>query len=29
MNHKGVASKADLAKPLSDPQAERLLAIGG
>ena len=31
MNHKGVASKADLtpAKSLSDPQAERLLATGG
>ena len=32
MNHKGVASKADLtasaAKPLSDPQADRLLASG-
>jgi cytoskeletal protein CcmA (bactofilin family) len=31
MNHKGVASKADLAagKSLSEPQAERLLATGG
>jgi cytoskeletal protein CcmA (bactofilin family) len=30
MNHKGVASKADLSagKSLSDPQAERLLAAG-
>jgi len=28
MNHKGVASKAELAKSLSEPQAERLLASG-
>ena len=31
MNHKGVAAKQDkpLSDPLSDPQAERLLASGG
>ncbi|HET9865345.1 MAG TPA: polymer-forming cytoskeletal protein [Steroidobacteraceae bacterium] len=29
MNHKGAATKAELTKPLSDPQAERLLAHGG
>ena len=28
MNHKGVASKAELSKSLSEPQAERLLASG-
>jgi cytoskeletal protein CcmA (bactofilin family) len=28
MNHKGVASKAELGKSLSEPQAERLLASG-